>query len=138
MPVAALSRVPRALPTSPPALLTGPRGVALHLLAGLAAVVVALLAAWVSRGVWRTSGATIPWGLALGIAGSASAVWLAKAVARSLGFAVAAGWIVGMGIVIVGGPGGDVILLSDGLGYGFLVFGTAAVIIAAGWGSWAR
>lgn len=109
---------------------------AVHLLVTIAALVVAILAAWVSRAVWRPGPLSIPWGLALGVAGSGSAVCLARAVARSLGFAVAAGWIVGLALLLAGGPGGDLIVIADTLGYAFLALATGAVLVAAGWGGW--
>jgi hypothetical protein len=107
-----------------------------HLLVAIAALVVAILAAWVSRAVWRPGPLSIPWGLALGVSGSGSAVCLARAVARSLGFAVAAGWIVGLALLLAGGPGGDLIVIADTLGYAFLALATGAVLVAAGWGGW--
>jgi len=112
------------------------RSFAVHLLVAAAALVVAILAAWVSRAVWRPGPLPIPWGLALGVAGSGAAVWLARAAARSLGFTVAAGWIVGLAVLLAGGPGGDLIVIADTLGYTFLVVATGAVIVAAGWGGW--
>jgi len=57
-------------------------------------------------------------------------------MARSLSFAVAAGWIIGLAFLLAGGPGGDLIVIADTLGYAFMLLATAAVIVAAGWGGW--
>lgn len=105
---------------------------------GIAGVVVALLASWVSRGVWRPGSLALPWGAALGIAGSGSGVWLARVWTAGAGFAAAAGWLVGIAYLLPGGPGGDFILINDWLGNGFLLLGSLVVIAAAGWGSWRR
>jgi len=107
-----------------------------HGLLAAGAVIVAIMAAWVSRAVWQPGPVSIPWGLALSVAGSGSAVWLARGMARSLSFAVAAGWIIGLAFLLAGGPGGDLIVIADTLGYAFMLLATAAVIVAAGWGGW--
>ena len=109
-----------------------------YLAIGIAGVVVALLACWVSRGVWRPGSLALPWGGALGIAGSASGVWLARAWTSAAGFATAAGWLLGIAYVLPGGPGGDFVLVNDWLGNGFLLLGCVGVIATAGWGSWQR
>lgn len=114
----------------------GARRVGAHVLLAVGAVAVAVMAAWVSRAVWRPGALTLPLpvGLVLGVGGSGAAVWLARAAARSLGFAVAAGWIVGLAVLLVGGPGGDLVVIADTLGYAFMFLATGAVIVAAGWG----
>lgn len=112
------------------------RGVAWHLLVAVAAVTVAIMAALVSRAMWRPGLTSVPWGMTLGVAGSASAMWLARAMAPSLGFAAAAGWIVGLAVLLTGGPGGDLLVIADTLGYAFMLLATGAVIVTAGWGSW--
>ncbi len=105
---------------------------------GVAGVVVALLACWVSRAVWRPGPVAVPWGLALGIAGSGAGVWLAKAWARSAGYAAATGWVVGIAYLVPGGPGGDLLIINDRYGNGFLLLGVVFVVGTAGWGSWRR
>ncbi len=109
-----------------------------YLAIGIAGVVVALLASWVSRGVWRPGPLALPWGVALGIGGSASGVWLARVWTSAAGFAAAAGWLVGIAYLLAGGPGGDFLIINDWLGNGFLLLGSLLVIVTAGWGSWQR
>ena len=104
---------------------------ALHLTVGAGGAVVAVLAAWVSRATWRAGGAAVPWGLALALAGSVGAVWVARALTPSAGFAVAAGWIIGVAYLLPGGPGGDFVLANDGYGNTFVLLGAVAVIVAA-------
>ncbi len=116
--------------------LTGVRRVAAHVVVAVLAVVVAVLAAWVSRAVWRPGPLSIPWGLALSVVGSASAVWLARARVRTLGLAAAGGWVVGLAVMLAGGPGGDVLVIADPLGYAFMFVATGAVVVTAGWGGW--
>lgn len=115
--------------------MAGTRRIAAHMLLAAGAVTVAIMAAWVSRAVWRPGPLAIPWGLVLSVAGSGAAVWLARAAARSLGFVVAAGWIVGLAVLLAGGPGGDLVVIADKLGYSFMLIATGAVIVAAGWGT---
>ncbi len=107
-------------------------GLALAVVAGL----VAICAALVSRSAWRPGDLTLPWGLALGIAGSVSLVLIARSIAgRGPGFVAAAGWVVGVGLVLFWSPGGDFLFANDLLGQGFLLLATVAVLAAAGWGS---
>ncbi len=80
----------------------------------------------------------LPWGIALSLAGTVSAVWLARAGATSLGFAAAAGWLVAVAGLLVAGPGGDLVLINDPYGNTFLLAGAAAVIATAAWGSLRR
>jgi hypothetical protein len=96
-------------------------------------LLVAVLSGWVSRAAWRWSGHLIPWGLALGLASSISAVLLARRVSRVLGFAAAAGWAVGLLLLLAGRPEGDYVIANDGLGNAFLFATTGAVVLAAVW-----
>ncbi|MBA3234150.1 MAG: hypothetical protein H0T17_09425 [Propionibacteriales bacterium] len=121
-----------------PAGLSRPALVALHLVVGLGGTGVALSAAWISRAAWRPDGLTLPWGIALSLAGSVSAVWLARAGATSLGFVAAAGWLTGVAVLLVVRPGGDLLLISDTYGNTFLLAGAVAVIATAAWGSLGR
>lgn len=118
--------------------LSRPVSVAAHAALGLGGVVLAVLAAWVSRAAWRPDGLTLPWGMALSLVGSASAVWLARTGAASLGFAVAAGWLIGVAGLLVNGPGGDLLLINDMYGNTFLLAGAVAVVSFAAWGSLGR
>lgn len=128
-------RVSTERPAGP---ITLARGVAMHVLVAVAAVAVAIMAAWVSRAMWRPGQLSVPWGMTLGVAGSASAMWLARATAPSLGFAAAAGWIAGLTVLLAGGRGGDLLVIADTQGYAFLLLATGAVIVTVGWGSWKR
>ena len=92
---------------------------------------VAVLATLVSRLAWRPGAVALPWGLVLSIAASAGAVLLARALARQHGFAAAAGWIVGAGLVLGGRPEGDYLLAQDWLGITFLVVAPVVVIGSA-------
>jgi hypothetical protein len=96
-------------------------------------LLVAVLSGWVSRAAWRWSGHLVPWGLALGLASSVSAVLLARRVSRVLGFAAAAGWAVGLLLLLAGRPEGDYVIANDGLGNAFLFATTGAVVLAAVW-----
>lgn len=96
-------------------------------------LLVAVLSGWVSRAAWRWSGQLVPWGLALGVASSVSAVLLARRVNRVLGFAAAAGWAGGLLLLLAGRPEGDYVVANDGLGNAFLFAATGAVILAAVW-----
>lgn len=98
-------------------------------------VVVGLCATWVSRAVWRVGTASVPWGLAFSVVASVSAVWLAGELDRRLRYVVAGGWVVGV-LVLMGRS--DTIVAGDGLGYGFLLGGTIAVVGAALWGGSGR
>ncbi len=118
--------------------LTGGRRIVAHLVVATLAVSVAVVAAWVSRAVWRPGAVSIPWGLALSVAGSAACVWLARSTVWSLGFTAAGGWIVGLAAMLAGGPGGDALIIADSLGYAFILVGTGAVVVTAGWRSWTR
>lgn len=111
---------------------------AAHAAVGLGGIVVAVLAAWVSRAAWRGEGLLLPWGIALSLAGTVSAVWIARAKATSLGFAAAAGWLVAAAGLLVRGPGGDLLLINDAYGNAFLLAGAMAVIATAAWGSLGR
>jgi Family of unknown function (DUF6113) len=101
--------------------------------AALAAFVVAVLAGVVSREAWRGDGFVVPWGLTLGVAASASVVVLGRADRRATGFAAAAGWVVGLMVLLAGRPEGDYVVASDWLGAAFLVTATLVVAVTAGW-----
>lgn len=98
-------------------------------------VVVGFCAAWVSRGVWRSATVTVPWGILLAAAGSASGILLARAIRPSLALWAAGGWVVGVVLVL---SRGDTIIAGDLLGYGFLLGVTTCVCTAAVWGKGAR
>lgn len=98
-----------------------------------AALLIALLAALVSRAVWRWHGQVLPWGLVLGVASSAAAVVLARRIGRGVGFAAAGGWVLGLGLLLAGRPEGDYVVASDGLGNAFLLLATGSVLVAAVW-----
>ncbi len=102
--------------------------VAVTLLGALSAVAAAL----VSRHVWRTGEMMLPWGMILAVGGSVATVYAARTQARTAGFAAAAGWIGGL-LLVLSGPGGDLVVAGDVFGYGFLLGATAAVFITAGW-----
>jgi hypothetical protein len=99
----------------------------------LAAFVVAVLAGLVSRAEWRWGGLVVPWGLTLGVAASASVVVIGRVDRRATGFAAAAGWIVGLMVLLAGRPEGDYVVASDWLGVAFLVVATLVVAVTAGW-----
>ncbi len=77
----------------------------------------------------------VPWGLLLAVTSSAAVVIVARAVSRAQGFAAAAGWLLGLGVLLAGRPEGDYIVAGDSLGLAFLVLGAAAVCIPAVWRS---
>ena len=97
------------------------------------ALVVAVLAGLLSREAWRPGDVLVPWGLGLAIGGSVSLVVLARLLARTLGFAAAGGWLVGLLGLLSGRPEGDYVIASDPLGVVFMVAATVAVLIAAMW-----
>ncbi len=101
---------------------------------GLASVGVAALSGVVSRLIYRTDQFSVPWGLALGVAASASIVLIARILSRGLGFAAAGGWIIGTGLLLAGRPEGDYLLAQDGLGLGYLLASVAVVISVASFG----
>lgn len=97
------------------------------------AVAVAVLAGLLSRAVWRPGDLLLPWGLALGVAASVAAVVLARCLNRTLGYAAAGGWVLGLGALLSGRPEGDYVVASDFLGLAFLGVATVAVLVAALW-----
>ncbi len=111
-----------------------------HLIAaGVVALVVALLgamsavfAAVVSRHAWRPDELMLPWGLVLSVAGSVSVVFAARSLGKAQGFIAAAGWILGL-LLVLGGRGGDIVVAGDLLGYAFLLGATGMVLVTAGW-----
>ncbi len=103
-------------------------GVALALLGALNAVFAAL----VSRHVWRPGELVLPWGMMLAMGGSVAAVYAAKTQGKAAGLVAAAGWIGGL-VLVLSGPGVDLVVPGDLLGYVFLLGATAAVLITAGW-----
>lgn len=104
---------------------------AIGLLFALLALVTAPLAALVSRMAWRPAALTIPYGLVLSAAASMGVVVLARAASRRHAFVAAAAWLVGLGLVMRGAPGGGFLIADDTLGWSFLVVATVAVIGAA-------
>jgi hypothetical protein len=113
---------------------TGVARVALGIgLSGLG-FVTAPVASLVSRMCWRPELVTVPYGLALAVAGSMAVVVLAGAVSRGFGLLAAAGWILGLGFVVNGTSGGSFIIAGDALGWAFLVLGTVATVGTALWG----
>jgi hypothetical protein len=115
------------------------RAEALSFVAGVALALgsafVAICAGFVSRGAWRPSVVTVPWGLGLSVAGSVSLIVVTRLLAgRGAGYVAAAGWVLGVGFVLFWHPGGDYLFADDGLGYSFLLGATVAVLLAAGWG----
>lgn len=104
------------------------------LLAAAAGFVVAALASLVARIVWRTDVISIPWGLLLAVAGSASLVVLARSFSRSAGFAAVSGWVVGIFYALNPRPEGDYVIAGDALGISFLLLSLVAIMCAAAWG----
>jgi hypothetical protein len=101
----------------------------------LVSAVVAICAGLVSRSAWRPNGFAVPWGLALAIGGSVSLVIVTRVLAgRRPGLLAAGGWLLGVAVVLLWHPGGDYLFANDGPGYLFLLGGTVAVLVAAGWG----
>lgn len=92
----------------------------------------AVFAALVSRHAWRPGEMTLPWGMLLALAGSVAMVFASRAQGRSFGFLAAAGWVVGL-VGVLAGPGGDVVVAGDLLGYAFLLGATAVVLLTAAW-----
>lgn len=102
----------------------------------MVSAVVAICAGLVSRSAWRPNGITVPWGLALALGGSVSLVVVTRVIAgRRAGLLAAGGWLLGVAVVLLWHPGGDYLFANDGPGYLFLLGGTIAVLVAAGWGA---
>ena len=99
---------------------------------------VAVLAALVSRMIWRPDPVAVPWGLALGVAASVTVVLVARSVTRGLGLVAAGAWIIATGLVLAGRPEGDYVFAQDGLGLGYLLICTIAVISSAAAGGGPR
>lgn len=97
----------------------------------VAGFVAAILAALVSRFVWRSGAVTIPWGLILGLLAAVALVFLARQEGRAAGFAAAAGWVIGLGVLLGKGPGGDFVIAADWIGEVFLYAGVALVVLTA-------
>lgn len=95
-------------------------------------LVTELMAAVVSRAAWRPDGLTVPWGLALAVAGSVAIVVLARAVSRGHGFVAAGGWVVGLAYLLAPRP--QFVIAGDALGWGFIGLATGAVVVVAMWG----
>ncbi len=103
------------------------------LLAGGAAVgfATAVCGLLVYRHVWRDGPVPVPWGLVLALSTLVVVVRAAALVggpAAVLG--AAAGWFGAVLWLQSPGPGGDFLLVSDALGYGFLYAGTLLVLLA--------
>ncbi len=120
---------PRDSPTRQQSLIsTG----SLALVVGLLGAVSAVFAAVVSRHVWRPDELMLPWGMVLAVAGSVAVVVAARSRGKAQGSVAAAGWIVGL-LLVLAGPGGDIVVAGDLRGYAFLLGATAAVLLTAGW-----
>lgn len=90
----------------------------------------------VYRHVWRDGPFPAPWGLVLALATVVVAVRAAALLAGPPGgLSTAAGWFGAMLWLQTPGPGGDFLLVSDALGYGFLYGGMLLVGIAVVTGS---
>lgn len=100
----------------------------------LLGAVCAVFAAVVSRHVWRPGEVMLPWGVGLAVVGSVAVVLTARTQGRGQGLVAASGWLVGL-LLVLTGPGGDIVVAGDLLGYAFLLGATAAVAITAGWPS---
>lgn len=84
---------------------------------------------------WRpTDGVTVPWGLVLALLSAVSLPLVARLYSRVAGGGAAAGWIVGLGLLLEKGPGGDFLLAADWLGQVFLYGGAILVVVTAAWG----
>ncbi len=105
--------------------------VAVAVVTGALSVMVAVLAALVSRMVWRPGAVSVPWGLALAVAASVAVVLVARTYSRALAFVAAGVWIVATGLVLAGRPEGDYVFAQDALGLGYLLVAAIAVISAA-------
>ncbi|MBA2444015.1 MAG: hypothetical protein H0V49_01620 [Nocardioidaceae bacterium] len=92
----------------------------------------AVFAALVSRHVWRPDELMLPWGVGLAVVGSVAVVLTARTLGKGHGLGAAGGWLVGL-LLVLSGPGGDIVVAGDLLGYAFLLGATAAVAITAGW-----
>jgi hypothetical protein len=124
--------VPRISPAQ------GSVGLVLSAVLGVALALVALvtapLAALVSRMCWRPGPVTVPYGLALSLAGSMGVILLAGAVSRGYAILAAAAWILGLVFVVNGTSGGSFVIAGDALGWSFLVLGTVVTIGTSLWG----
>ncbi|MDQ3627786.1 MAG: hypothetical protein M3419_03055 [Actinomycetota bacterium] len=88
------------------------------------------------RHVWRDGPVPLPWGLVLALATVVVVVRAAALVGGSPGgLGVAAGWFSATLWLQSPGPGGDFLLVSDALGYGFLYAGMLLVAGAVVTGS---
>jgi vacuolar-type H+-ATPase subunit I/STV1 len=108
--------------------------IALGITIVLVGVVTAAVAALVSRMCWRPDPVTVPYGLALAVAGSMAVVVLGASVSRGFGLLTAVGWIVGLVFVVNGTSGGSFVVAGDALGWSFLVLGTLVTLGTALWG----
>lgn len=100
--------------------------------AGLASAVCGLVT---YRHVWRDGPVPLPWGLLLALCTAAVVVHTAAQLAGPptvLG--AAAGWFGTVLWLQSPGPGGDFLLVSDALGYGFLYAGMLLVVVAVATG----
>ncbi|MGI8702353.1 MAG: hypothetical protein ACR2JU_14340 [Nocardioidaceae bacterium] len=104
----------------------------------LVAFATAPVAALVSRMCWRSSGVTVPYGLALSAAGSMALVALARASSRLHGFVAGGAWLVGLAAVVRSTAGGGFLVAGDSLGWAFLVVDTVGVLAVLLWGGGRR
>ncbi len=98
---------------------------------GALSLVVAVLAALVSRMVWRPGSFVVPWGLGLSVVASVVVVLVARTYRRGMAFVAAGVWVIATGLVLAGRPEGDYVFAQDGLGLGYLLVAAVAVISAA-------
>lgn len=70
-----------------------------------------------------------PWGLVLGVVATVLlSIWLRSSGDwAALGGGIL-GWFVTVQILSMAGPGGDLLILGDGLGYGWFIAGTIATL----------
>jgi len=83
------------------------------------------------RHVWRDGPVPLPWGLVLALVTVAVVVRAAGLVAGPPALVgVAGGWFGAVLWLQTPGPGGDFLLVSDALGYGYLYAGMLLVVLA--------
>ena len=105
--------------------------VAVLVLAAGSGLVVGVLAVLVHR----AGTGILPWGLALAVlaslAGSLGLRACGTATPGLLAYGVA--WVVAVGWLLSGRPEGDYLVAADAVGWGFLVLGAGAVVVATAW-----
>ena len=100
------------------------------LLLAVSAAAVAVAGTFVSRLTVRAGSTALPVGLVLTLVATAALFHAGGSALGRYGALVPASvWLVGVGVAMWPGSGGDVLVSSDGLGLGFVLLGLAA----AGW-----